>query len=81
MRLARPTRFERVASTFGGQRSIYAARRGMALSTNRKNLVLRAPATALLCDAVPPVYDAVLILAAIEGAADASASAFAISRR
>jgi hypothetical protein len=43
--MARPTRFERVASTFGGQRSIYAARRGMALSTNRKNRVLRARAT------------------------------------
>ena len=32
---------------FGGQRSVYAARRGMALSTNRKNWVLRAPATTL----------------------------------
>jgi hypothetical protein len=48
--MARPTRFERVVSTFGGQRSIYAARRGMALSTNRKNRVLRAPATNDSCE-------------------------------
>jgi len=44
-KLAHPTRFERVIFAFGGQRSIYAARRGMALSTNRKNRVLRAPTT------------------------------------
>jgi hypothetical protein len=55
--MAHPTRFERVASTFGGQRSIYAARRGMALSTNRKNRVLRAPATNDSCEIPIPGTD------------------------
>ena len=54
--MARPTRFERVASTFGGQRSIYAARRGIALSTNRKNRWLRAPATNDSCVTPIPGY-------------------------
>jgi hypothetical protein len=44
-KLARPTRFERVTFAFGGQRSLYAASRGTVLSINRKNRVLRAPAT------------------------------------
>jgi hypothetical protein len=48
--MAHPTRFERVTSTFGGQRSIYAASRGMARSTKRKNRVLRAPATNDSCE-------------------------------
>jgi hypothetical protein len=43
--MAHPTRFEPVTSGFAGQQSIYAARRGMALSTNRKNRVLRTLAT------------------------------------
>src|SRR5712664_1001380 len=40
--MAHPTRFERVAFAFGGQR-FYAANRGMTFSTNRKNRVVRAP--------------------------------------
>lgn len=43
--MAHPTQFERVASTFGGQRSSYAANRGIVLSINRKNRVLRARET------------------------------------
>jgi len=39
--MARPTRFERVTFAFGGQRSRYAASPGIALSTSRKNRVLR----------------------------------------
>ena len=56
--MARPTRFERVASTFGGQRSIYAARRGMAPSTKRKNRVLHALVTTLQPaeQRQPPIY-------------------------
>jgi hypothetical protein len=34
-------------------RSVYAANLGMALSTNRKNRVLRAPATISNCDPPP----------------------------
>jgi hypothetical protein len=45
-----PTRFERVTFAFGGQRSTYAASIGMARSINRKNRVLRAPATTDSCD-------------------------------
>jgi hypothetical protein len=48
--MAHPTRFEGVASTFGGQRAIYAASRGIVRSTNRKNRVLRAPATNDSCE-------------------------------
>ena len=56
--MARPTQFERVASTFGGQRSIYAARRGMAPSTKRKNRVLHALVTTLQPaeQRQPPIY-------------------------
>jgi hypothetical protein len=42
--MARATRFERVTFAFGGQRSIYAAKRRMALSTNPKNRMLGVPA-------------------------------------
>jgi hypothetical protein len=42
--VAHPTRFERVTFAFGGQRSIYAAKRRIALSTNPKNRMLRIPA-------------------------------------
>jgi hypothetical protein len=37
---------------FMRERLIYAASRGIARSTNRKNRVLRAPATTSYCDAV-----------------------------
>jgi hypothetical protein len=43
--LAHPTRFERVTFAFEGQRSNYATSRGIAFSTDRKNRVLRPPAT------------------------------------
>jgi hypothetical protein len=48
--LAHPTRFEGVTFAFGAQRSIYAASRGIARSTNRKNRVLWPPATNDSCD-------------------------------
>jgi hypothetical protein len=48
-KLAHPTRFERVTFAFGGQRSIYAAKRRIALSTNPKNRMLRIPAAKLRC--------------------------------
>lgn len=43
--MALPTRFGRVASAFAGRQSTYAARRGMALAANRKDLVPLTPAT------------------------------------
>ena len=42
--VAHPTRFERMASAFGGQRSC-AANRGTTFSTNRKNRDCEPPAT------------------------------------
>jgi hypothetical protein len=48
--VAHLTRFELVTFAFGGQWSTYAASRGMARSTNRKNRVLRASATTDSCD-------------------------------
>src|SRR5882762_10913924 len=54
--MAHPTRFERVTFAFGGQR-FYATNRGITFSTNRKNPVLRAPATTDSCATPIPGTD------------------------